>query len=322
MKLQTQIPISPQENQIDYSSKVVLMGSCFVENIGSKLAYYQFNTFQNPFGILFNPVAIEQLIDRVVNQKSFTEKDIFYHNERWHCFEVHSVLSHSDKDIFLKRLNTLLKETKLFLKQSSHIIITYGTAWVYNHLSTQTVVANCHKVPQSKFEKHILLVEAITQSIKRSVDLLKMVNPALTCIFTVSPVRHSKEGMVENTRSKAHLLSAIHRFMDQTSGINNLQVFYFPSFEIIMDELRDYRFYEEDMIHPSNVAISIIWERFSVAWISPETEKLQKEIETIQKGLAHKPFDKESEEYKIFSKKLQQKIKEVKQKLPHIHFLI
>lgn len=319
MKLQTQIPIFPQENQIDYSSRILLLGSCFVENIGAKLSYYQFINFQNPFGILYSPVAIEQMLNRVVNQRLFTEEDVFFYNERWHCFEVHSTVSHPDKEVFLQRLNNLLEKTRAYLKTSTHVILTFGTAWVYKHIKTNKRVANCHKIPQQEFVKELLSVAEIEASILNSYRLIKEINPEVIFINTVSPVRHIKDGFIENTRSKAHLITALHQSIKKSSTLN-IQSFYFPSYEIMMDELRDYRFYKEDMLHPSNLAVSIIWKRFSEAWISYKANKFQKEIENIQKGLAHKPFNEESIEYKKFSEKLREKISELKRKVPHIDF--
>ncbi len=319
MKLQTKILVSSQENQIDYSSRVLMMGSCFVENIGAKLDYYKFQTLLNPFGILFHPLAIENLIVRAINTNFFTEADVFFKNEKWHCFEMHSKISTSDKVVFLDTINSRLVGLKDYLEQATHIVFTYGTSWVYRFKETQEVVANCYKIPQQNFTKELLTVEEITTSIKNTILLIKSINPEVTIITTVSPVRHLKDGCIENTVSKAHLLSSIYAIAKGKRSLNGVNMF--PSYEIMMDELRDYRFYEEDMIHPSNVAISIIWERFSKAWISSKTEKLQKEIEAIQRELAHRPFNPKSQSYLLFKEKLTTKINRLKKKLPHVDFL-
>ena len=295
MKLQTQIALTPQQNQIDYTSKNLLMGSCFTENIGRKLQYYKFQNLQNPFGIVFHPVAIEKLVTRAINEDLFTETDVFQHNEQWHCFEVHSKLSTNNRDAFISNLNDSLKNLKTYLEQASHIILTFGTAWVYRFIESDSIVANCHKIPQKKFLKELLSVEEVSAAIENTLTLVKTVNFKATIISTVSPVRHIKDGFVENMQSKAHLLSGLH---EAISG--EKQAFYFPSFEIMMDELRDYRFYEEDMLHPNNLAVSIIWKRFKEVWIASEAEDLQKEIETIQNGLKHRAFNPSGEAHQEF----------------------
>ncbi|WP_046756170.1 GSCFA domain-containing protein [Kordia jejudonensis] len=316
MLLQTNIPFKKETyHPITYDANVCLLGSCFSEHMGGKLSYYKFKTLQNPFGILFHPKAIEHIILRAINEEEFTSDAIFYANERWHCFEAHSALSNADKDIVLSNLNTALKKTLQTLREASHIIITLGTAWTYRHIETDTTVANCHKVRQKKFLKELLSVDEVSASIDNCVALLKSINPNITTIFTVSPVRHLKDGFVENQQSKAHLLAGIHQVVD----IRN-QIHYFPSYELMMDELRDYRFYAEDMIHPNALAIQYIWEKFSHAWISHESEKTMQEIETIQKGLLHKPFNPNSEAHQQFLANLQAKIAQLQQQFPEIAF--
>ena len=315
MKLQTEIVVNQEQNQIDYSSKILLLGSCFTENIGSKLNYFKFRNFQNPFGIIFNPVSIEKLIARAITDNAYTEKDIFEKEGYWHCFEVHSLVTSSNKDTYLVMLNQKLGELKKWIQNASHIICTYGTAWVYvNHL-LEKVVANCHKVPQNKFDKKLLSVAEISESVQKIQNHITSINPKIQTIATISPVRHAKDGFVENMRSKAHLIAGVHTSID-----NQENSFYFPSFEIMMDELRGYRFYALDMIHPNETAIAIIWEKFKKAWISKDTEQLQKEIGIIQKGISHRPFYPEGEEHQKFLISLRQKIDALKKKLPFVVF--
>jgi hypothetical protein len=319
MQFRTIIPILESNFPIDYQSKIMSLGSCFAVNIAEKLDYYKFQNTCNPFGILFHSLAIEKLIDYAVSQKQFTENDVFFHNERWHCFDVHSDLSNSNQEELLSNLNAIVKSTKLQLLNASHIIITYGTSWVYCEVATNNIVANCHKVPQKQFSKEILSTEAIEKSIKNILDLIQKVNSKATIIFTVSPVRHLKDGFVENQRSKAHLITAIHQILQ--SEICNLNAaIYFPSYEIMMDELRDYRFYAEDMIHPNQVAIEYIWQRFSETFISNESHLIMKEVETIQKGLQHRPFNSNSESHQQFLSKLNDKIVQLQSKFPQIQF--
>lgn len=315
MNLQTKLSVAPEYNQIDYSSKVILMGSCFVENIGEKLAYNKFETIENPFGIIFHPITVETLITRAINDEEYTDNDIFFHGEQWKCFEVHSSLSSVDKEAFLLSLNQQLKKLQEFLSSASHIILTYGTSWVYRFIETDTIVANCHKVGQKKFLKYLLSPEEIIASIDNTATLIRDVNPKINIITTVSPIRHLKDGFVENTRSKAHLIAALHEIVD----VRN-RIYYFPSFEIMMDELRDYRFYSEDMIHPNNTAISIIWEKFKIVWFSEETQKIFNEIDSIQKGLVHRPFNESSDAHQAFLKDLQKKISTLQEKFPGFVF--
>ncbi|MGV6829557.1 MAG: GSCFA domain-containing protein [Flavobacteriales bacterium] len=320
MKLQTQIPLTSQDHPIDYSSKVLLLGSCFVENMGSKLDYFKFNILQNPFGVLFQPIAIEKLLTRAILNIPFTEDDIFFYREQWHCFEVHSSFSNTDKTVFLEELNSKMIQLFNYVQEVTHIVLTYGTSWVYRHIKTNKLVANCHKLPQQEFVKELLLVSQIEASLLNTIGFIKKINPEVVFINTVSPVRHIKDGFVENTRSKAHLITALHQIINQQSSKPNFKFYYFPAYEIMMDELRDYRFYKEDLLHPNQTAIQIIWEAFSKVWISSETNNFQKEIEIIKKGLQHKPFRVESEEHQLFLKNLQQKIKNLQQKIPTISF--
>ena len=315
MKLQTCVPLQPELHQIDYKSKVLLMGSCFTENIGEQLSFYKFQGFVNPFGIIFHPLAIEKLIARAINEDFYTEVDLIFQNEQWHCFEAHSSASYTQKDDVLSALNKKLKELREYLLSASHVFFTYGTAWVYRDIETDSIVANCHKIPQKKFLKELLSVEEIAASIENTVTLIKDINPQLICVHTISPVRHLKDGFVENATSKAHLMAGLQK---QIAPKN--KVHYFPAYEIMMDELRDYRFYKEDMVHPNKTAIAIMWERFKSVWIAAETEGLQKEIASIQAGLLHRPFNPEGEAHQLFLKKLQERINALQLLIPGVTF--
>ena len=316
MKLQTNIPLQKQShNQIDYHSNVLLLGSCFVENIGDKFNYFKFQSLQNPFGILYHPKAIESLIFNSINEKEYDESDIFYHNERWHCFDAHSDLSSPSKEELLSNLNDAIKQTNQQINKSTHVVITLGTAWTYRFIETDTIVANCHKVPQKKFLKQIQSVKSIIESLEAIIELIKSVNPKVSILFTVSPIRHIKDGFVENTQSKSHLISAIHQVVEPRNNVH-----YFPSYEIMMDELRDYRFYAEDMLHPNKIAINYIWECFQKVWISSESMNTMDEVDTIQKGINHKPFNPESEQHQMFLQNLELKKSKLQSQFPHIIF--
>ena len=320
MQFTTKIPIQKSNFPIDYDSKIMLLGSCFAENMGEKFEYFKFQTIVNPFGIIFNPVSLEKLIRRSIEKRKFTENDIFFHNDLWHCFEVHSELSNSDKDVFLESLNDLISSTNKKLSDSTHIIITLGTSWVYRLRQAQSdsdgVVANCHKVPQKEFTKELLSIQQIEESIESIISLVHSVNPNCKFIFTVSPVRHIKDGFIENTLSKAHLISAIHKIINHHPLPNT----YFPAYEIMMDELRDYRFYGEDMLHPNQTAIDYIWIQFFQNYISESEFGLMNDICSIQKGLNHRPFNPNTKSHQKFLEATKIKIGKIQEKLQHIHF--
>ncbi|KOS07833.1 GSCFA domain-containing protein [Flavobacterium akiainvivens] len=318
MQFTTQIPIQAGSPQIDYNSRILSLGSCFAVNMGQKLDYFKFRNSTNPFGILFHPQAIETFISHAVNQKEFTEADIFYHNERWHCFDAHSDLSSPDKDTILHNLNHAILNTAETLKNATHVIITLGTAWVYRNTASSSLVANCHKVPQKEFDKELLPVEAIQQSLKDIINLIAEINNKATIIFTISPVRHIKDGFTENQRSKAHLITALHTVLNTEH--RTLNTAYFPAYEIMMDELRDYRFYTEDLVHPSLTAINYIWERFAQAWVSPASQPVMKEADAIQKSLLHRPYNPDGAQYIEFKEKLSARIQKLQQQHPHIQF--
>lgn len=314
MNLQTNIPLKPQQhNQLDYNSKIMLLGSCFSENIGEKFNYLKFQTLINPFGILFHPLAIENLVTRAINKDYYFEDDLIFHNEQWSCLDAHSRLNNISKDKLLSSLNSALDLTNQQLKESTHIIITLGTSWVYRYIATDKFVANCHKLPQKQFLKELFSVEQISESLDAIVSLVRGVNPKVNFVFTVSPVRHIKDGFVQNARSKSHLIAAIHQVVEPRD-----RQYYFPSYEIVMDELRDYRFYNEDMIHPNNQAIDYIWEKFKTVWITEEAIKTSEAVARVQMKKGHRPFNPNSEAHQQFLRNLQAEIVTLQKRHPHI----
>ncbi len=315
MTFQTSIPIHKSDFLIDYSSKLVSFGSCFAENMGNKFDYFKFSTLTNPFGIIFNPISLEKIIFRSIQKTYFTENDIFYHNEAWHSYEVHSELSNPDKAEFLTTLNQLIDATNWHIEKATHCLITLGTSWVYKHIESDAIVANCHKVPQKQFVKELLSVADIQASINNIISEIQSINPNAKFIFTVSPVRHIKDGFVENNVSKSHLITALYHFLSNaTSSI------YFPSYEIMMDELRDYRFYAEDMLHPNQTAIDYIWMQFSENFINETEFETMQHVSEIQKSLSHRPFNPNSESHLKFQENLKQKINAIVAKYPEMKF--
>lgn len=315
MEFRTQIPIQKRkDNLIDYTSKVLLIGSCFSENIGEKFDYYKFQNTVNPFGILFHPKAIATFFDRVVQARFYSEDELILHNEQYHCFDAHSSLSNSNKEELLSNLNDTLKAVKMQLQNTSHLIITLGTAWVYEYKNENNTVANCHKIPQKEFHKKLLSSEDILSSLKQIESHLIALNPGIQIVYTVSPVRHLKDGFIENQQSKAHLLTAVHQV------VSNSKTTYFPSYELQMDELRDYRFYKEDMVHPNQTAIDYIWQHFYDTWFHGSTKAVMKEVATLQKGIAHKAFNPSSEQHQEFLKSLNKKKENLLKDFPFMKF--
>jgi lysophospholipase L1-like esterase len=318
MILQTKVIVQKEANNpISYASKMVLLGSCFSENIGAQLDHFKFQTVQNPFGILFHPKAIKTLVANAIHEKTYTQKDLVFQNERWHCFDAHSKLSALVKKDILLQLNKATAATNLALKEATHLLITLGTSWVYRDTASHKIVANCHKIPQKKFAKELLSVQEVTETLSEIIALIRSVNTQVNIIFTVSPVRHLKDGFVENTQSKSHLIAAIQALLQRSKNTN---LHYFPSYEIMMDELRDYRFYAEDLIHPNTTAIQYIWEHFTSTWISKKACETMQEINSIQKGLSHKPFDVKSIQHQKFLTNLTARITKIETEFPFIKF--
>lgn len=316
MQFRTQIPVAVTNYVIDYQSEILSFGSCFAENMGEKFEYFKFRSHVNPFGIIFNSVSLEKVIRRSIAKDYFTEQDIFEHNELWHCFEVHSELSNPDKEIFLTNLNRLIDATNQLINSSSHFVITLGTSWVYKYLDSDEIVANCHKIPQKQFKKELLSVEAIEQNLENIISLITSVNSGAKFIFTVSPVRHSKDGFIENNVSKSHLIAAIYKIINDKITVAE----YFPSYEIMMDELRDYRFYAEDMLHPNLLAIDYIWSRFSENYINPKEFTVMEKVSDVQKAIRHRPFNPDSASHQKFLENLNQKINTLAQDYPFMKF--
>jgi hypothetical protein len=302
MKFRTEINPKPSNHKIDYASSVLLFGSCFSNHIGAKLNYYKFKVFSNPFGVIFQPKAIEKLPLQCVNESVFTDENLLYHNERWHCLDTHSDVSFGDKSAMIQHLNHLVSTTHQQVKNASHLIITLGTAWVYRYLKTKKYVANCHKIPQKEFKKELLSISHISESLQSIINSIQKINPSCHVIFTVSPVRHIKDGMVENSLSKAHLISAVHSVVRKNENTR-----YFPSYELLLDDLRDYRFFKEDLIHPNAMAVDYIWNKFMESDINPSCKIPMKLVEEVQKGLNHQPFNEESEGHQKFLKSLENK---------------
>jgi hypothetical protein len=308
MNFTTPVNIKPNKT-IDHNSRIVMLGSCFAENIGKKLIDCGFNVVMNPMGILYNPISIFSTLSRIIEGREFTENELFQHNGLWASSMHHGSFSHSDKSEALRLMNEKLHEGHKQLKNATHLIITFGSAEVYEH--NGLVVSNCHKLPSREFTHRLLSIdEIITSSIS-----LSSLNPQLSTIFTISPVRYLGNGAHHGQINKATLLLATEQLC-QTAGAK-----YFPSYEIMMDELRDYRYYAADMIHPSEIAVEYIFERFTATYLTEEAIRTAEEVLKIKKSLSHRPLHPDSDEYIKFKKKLSQQIDAIVKKYPDIKFL-
>jgi hypothetical protein len=313
--------------QIKHQQKLLLMGSCFTENIGTKLKQHKFAVLENPNGILFNPVSITKSITSYIDNKQYTDKDLFYQNECWNSWEHHSRFSHPNKEQCLKEINQSQQQAHLFLKSTDWVLITLGSAFAYtlNFVHGQTtesmtgiageVVANCHKVPTDKFNKKLLGLGEIIVALQSMLDKLVALNPSIKIIFTISPVRHLRDGFVENNRSKARLIEAVHTLVDKGENL-----FYFPAYELVIDDLRDYRFYAEDMVHPNYAATNYVWEKFIDTCIDEPAQKLMKEINSINAAKSHKPFNPASGQHKKFLQTNLEKVNQLSRQYPYIGF--
>lgn len=299
----TEINCSPAQ-PIGLEQKILTIGSCFADQFGQWLANNKFTVLANPFGTTYNPVSIHNLLldalDNNIDQNLFTER-----NGLWFHHAYHSKFTVNSKAELLTSLQQTQKQVQAFLQQVDVLIITYGTAWVYELQSNHQLVNNCHKVPANQFNKKLLSVTEIIQSFKTLVQTLKTVRPALRILVTVSPVRHSKDTFELNTVSKSILRLACHEFEQQHKAE------YFPAYEIMMDDLRDYRFYERDMIHPAAEARDYINQKFSDRYFSADTLKLITLLNEIQKALAHKPFQIASPAHQNFLKDTLRKLESI-----------
>ena len=315
MNLQTKITVAAPDFSIDYNSRLMMLGSCFAENMGSKFSYYKFDVDVNPCGIIYNPLSVANVLRLLVEGKRFEKNDLREVGGKWVSLFHHGAFSSADPDECLHRINDRLTKATGELRTLDLLVITWGTAWVYTYIPENIIVSNCHKIPSREFERSRLSVEDIVREYLVLIERLREINPGLRILFTVSPIRHWKDGAHGNQLSKATLLLAIDRLREEIQ-----HVYYFPAYEIVLDELRDYRFYAEDMLHVSGFTVDYIWERFLYSFISPEVFGLMNQIGRINKGVAHRPFEPQSEEYQRLVKKMLAEIAMISRSYPMIDF--
>ena len=290
----TEIQATPASFSIDLQDRLLTMGSCFADQIGQKLFDYKFPTLANPLGTVYNPISIHQNLLAALQEKvmpnGLVQRDL-----HWFHFDFHSRWSGVHSDNLINQLNQRLTEVKSHLRQTQVIFLTYGTAWVYERLENDTIVANCHKMPAVNFRKRLLRLEEIIQSFQEVMNQLYALQPAIKIILTVSPVRHVKDTLPLNAVSKSLLRVACHQLTMEHQNVH-----YFPAYEILIDDLRDYRFYDRDLIHPNEVAVDYLWEKFSDTYFAAVTKDFIKEWDSIKNALHHRPFLSGSESHQKF----------------------
>lgn len=314
MEFRTRIDIPKSSFHIDHSQQIVLFGSCFAENMGSLLLENNFNVNVNPFGILYNPFSISEVIKRIMLKNPFHEKDIVECNGLYVSCMHHGSFSSASKNEMLDNINSSLNKASDYLTKADLLLITFGTSYAYFLKENDKVVSNCHKFPASEFTRRRLSVDEIVEQWSGLIEDLIKTNERIKLLFTVSPIRHWKDGVHDNQLSKATLLLAVDALQQK---YNN--VFYFPSYEIVLDELRDYRFYAEDMIHPNEIAIKYIWEQFGNVFFNKETDIIIDEWSKISKLLSHRPFNVGTNEHKQFLRQTLLKLEAFQKKYPYLN---
>ena len=315
MDFSTKTNITPWHRPLRHSDKLMVMGSCFAEHIGERLERMKFRSIINPYGVLYNPLSITEGLIRLIEQRPFTEKELHeFPDGGWNTWMHHSRYSQPDKHAALTAINHSLENAAKRLAEADVLILTLGTAWAYRLAETNEVVGNCHKIPERQFVRQRLQVNEIIDAFNKVIDRLSKINPNLRILFTVSPVRHLKDGLHGNQLSKATLLLAV----DELCQEHPQQCHYFPAYEIVLDELRDYRFYANDMAHPSPLAIDYVWERFAEHCIEKEAQSFMLQWEKICSGMEHRPFNPQAEKYKQFIEQIIEKIEELKRQYPYI----
>ncbi|MGZ5135012.1 MAG: GSCFA domain-containing protein [Flavitalea sp.] len=299
-----------------YEDRILLTGSCFTEHIGNSLASLKFNILQNPNGILFDPRSVAYSLVSYIQNKEYNENDLFQINEIWHSWQYHSIFSGVNKEECLSKINYSQKIAHEFLRQADWLLVTLGSSFSY-HLNGNSpgkgAVANCHRAPAQWFNKNLMTIEEINILLNNCIHQLFRFNPSLKIIFTVSPVRHIRDGVIENNRSKARLIEVVHHLVNKFD-----KIYYFPAYELVIDVLRDYRFYDIDLVHPNYQATQFVLEKFMQSFLNDESQKLAEEIQKIILARKHKPFQPDTEAHKKFLHSNYEKTLAIQKKYPFL----
>ena len=321
MQFQLSIQINSPERRINYRDKILLTGSCFTEHIGNSLSELKFSVLQNPNGILFDPRSVCRSLLSYTENKQYKKDDLFYLNEVWNSWEHHSRFSNINAGECLKAINESQQQAHDFLKITDWLIITLGSSFSYRLSDGAAIaskqphdgVANCHRAPSQWFNKHLLSIDEIVSLLDTACQRLKQFNSHVKIIFTISPVRHIRDGVIENNRSKARLLEAVHHMVNRFPGL-----YYFPAYELVIDVLRDYRFYDIDMVHPNYAATEFVMEKFRENFIDEGSQQVMEDIKKIVIARKHKAFQPETNAHKVFLKTHLEKTKELQAKYPFL----
>lgn len=315
MKMILDIDIKSPPKRISYQDKVLVLGSCFTEHIGGRLQDLKFDVLQNPNGILFDPLSVCTALSSYIKNKQYDEKDLFYLNEVWQSWQHHSRFSGLDKEDVLQNINASQHQAHEFLKQADWLIITFGSAFSYELIENDYAVANCHRAPGQWFRKNLTAIDTIVDRMKSTINDLLAFNPNIKIVFTISPVRHVRDGVVENNRSKARLIEAVHHLVEKHE-----HTYYFPAYEIVIDILRDYRFYDIDLVHPNYAATEFVFEKFTSHFIEEESVGMMEEVKKIVTAAKHKPFHPTSKAHISFMEKMLEQAIQFQKKHPFVSF--
>jgi hypothetical protein len=314
-QLITQVHVPDFNPKIRYTDPILMAGSCFAEHISSKLARYKYDIVSNPFGILYNPVSLAVSLDRIARLQFYHEDELVQQDGLYHSMDHHGVFSGKDKDAVLEKINKTLQAAHEHLKKTKVVCISPGTSKVYRYSRTSEIAGNCHKIPQAEFSYEQLTLHQCEAALEKIHASLQQLAPAAKIIWTVSPVRHLKDGLVENQRSKATLILAISDFLQNHPGSD-----YFPAYEIMMDELRDYRYYNRDLVHPSTVSVDIIWEKFCDGYLDPQDTSFHASIEKIKRAMEHRFLHDDQEAIRAFAKAQLNNIDQLSKQFPDLNW--
>jgi hypothetical protein len=314
MQLTLELDIPQLPKPIQHTDKVLLIGSCFTENMSERLAMNKFKILSNPHGILFNPLSVAHSLDSCINNKEYTKADLFNLNELWNSWDHHTRFSHTDADAALHLINQSQGEAASFIREADWLVITLGSAFQYYLTENNKPVANNHRAPAQWFEKRLLEIADINAALTATLNKLFSVNPDVQILFTISPVRHIRDGVVDNNRSKARLIEVVHTLCGKYA-----QAHYFPAYELIIDILRDYRYYDIDFVHPNYLATSFVWEQFVKACIAEPTRQTMKLVQDIATAKAHRTRFPDTEAHRKFKASYLQKVEDIKQQFPFLN---
>ncbi|SDK19489.1 GSCFA family protein [Catalinimonas alkaloidigena] len=303
MHFRTELPVSPASFRIQLADPLLSLGSCFADRLGQRLHDYKFQVLHNPFGIVYNPLSLHRLLQLAAHRQPFAEAGYLEREGQWFHYDAHSEVTAGSREALAQRLTETVAQMHHWLRQTRVLLLTWGTAFVYQRVDTPAIVANCHKLPARQFRKELLSVDRIVDDATATLQAARRLAPDLEVILTVSPVRHVKDTLPLNSVSKATLRLAAHQLQERHPYVT-----YFPSYELLIDDLRDYRFYGSDLLHPTEMAEAYVWEKFDQTFLSESALAFVKEWEGIRRALAHRPFQPDSPAHQQFLRSLHTKL--------------